>query len=125
MPFLAAIISALSAIGVWLSGAWTAAVSALVTYTTLRYGVMAIIALAWLASFVALLLTIHSLLPTQSLSSAQSSMQSHDLFGSYFLPWFAYLKPAGLSTYLSSILATWVAARVWQTWWVVLDIKRS
>ncbi len=51
LPALAAIGSLLIAIGSWLASAWTAATSALITYSTLRFAVMVIIATVWLTAF--------------------------------------------------------------------------
>ncbi len=125
LPALAAIGSLLIAIGSWLASAWTAATSALITYSTLRFAVMVIIATVWLTAFTAVVLAIDALLPTAAVTTASASLRSNNLFAAYFLPWFSYLRPACLTACIGAISATWVAAKLWQVYWVILDIRRT
>ena len=123
LPFAAGILTVIVAIGNWLVSAWTAAWAVIISLGSLRYAVGIIISVSWLATFVALLVTVESLLPDAQVDVAQTTLQSDTFFTSYFAPWFSYLKPAGLSTYVAAMSATWLAAKVYTTYWTMLDIR--
>jgi len=120
---LPAIMTAIVSIGTWLASAWTALWAAVTSYAVLKYTVGFIVAAAWLATFAALIVSVTAIMPTAGLDTAVSNAESNTLYNDIFVPWFAFMKPAGTATYIAAVTSTWAATAVYRTWATILELR--